>query len=66
VLGFTISGDNIINITSLKITSPIQGQQFNIGDIINFQVEQPVGIGIQYINYFISYERKIEDNNTPL
>jgi hypothetical protein len=63
-LGFTVSGGNTINISTLKITSPTQGQQFNIGDVINFQVEQPTGFNIQYINYFISYERKIEDNNT--
>jgi hypothetical protein len=63
-LGFTVSGGNTINISTLKITSPTLGQQFNIGDVINFQVEQPTGFNIQYINYFISYERKIEDNNT--
>jgi hypothetical protein len=64
-LGFTISTESSINPSVLKILSPAQNQEFNIGDVINFQVEPaPSGVNFNYINYYISYERKIIDINT--
>ncbi len=51
-LEFTIKNDNTVTASSLVITSPNQYQNFNVGDVINLDVD---GTNIAYLHYFISY-----------
>lgn len=63
-LGFTIGKDSIITYSNdLQIISPVQNQVFNVGDTIEFKIQ--MADGINYINYFASYNKLPGFSNPP-
>jgi hypothetical protein len=55
-LGFAVSSETVVTYSSdLQITSPSQGQTFDVGDTITFQVQEAPAV--RDVTYFTSYNR---------
>lgn len=63
-LGFTIGRDSVVTYSNdLQIISPVQNQIFNVGDTIEFKIQN--SDNVKYITYYSSYNRLPEFTNPP-